>query len=322
MNGGSLILLEFQKPNIEITDVNPKHSYGKFVVEPLERGYATTLGNSLRRIMLSSLPGYAITSVKIEGVLHEFSTIEGIAEDVLEIILNLKKVVFKLNDDGPKTVFIQAQGEKDVTAADILVDADVAVLNPETHIALLMKGAELSMSMVIESGRGYVSSEKNKKEDTPIGTIPIDSIFTPVTKVNFSVENTRVGNVTDYDKLTLEVHTNGTITPEEAVSLASKVLNDHFKLFIDMNENLQNMTLMVERQENEKEKVLEMSIEELELSVRSSNCLRRADIHTVEQLISKSEDDMQKVRNLGKKSLNEIKKRLGEIGLSLRQGEE
>ncbi|MCL1802469.1 MAG: DNA-directed RNA polymerase subunit alpha [Eubacteriaceae bacterium] len=315
-------MLEFQKPNIEITDVNPQRSYGKFIVEPLERGYAITLGNSLRRIMLSSLPGYAITSVKIDGVLHEFSTLDGIAEDVLEIILNLKKVVFKLNDEGPKTVYIQAQGEKEVTAADILLDADVQVLNPNAHIALLMKGAELNMSLVIESGRGYVGSEKNKKEDTPIGTIPVDSIFTPVTKVNFSVENTRVGNVTDYDKLMLEVTTNGTISPEEAVSLASKVLNEHFQLFIDMNENILNLTLMVERQENEKEKVLDMSIEELELSVRSSNCLRRADIHTVEQLISKSEDDMQKVRNLGKKSLNEIKKRLGEIGLSLRQTEE
>ena len=315
-------MLEFQKPNIDITEVTPDRTFGKFVVEPLERGYATTLGNSLRRIMLSSLPGSAITSVKIDGVLHEFSTIEGVAEDVLEIIMNLKRVVFKVYDDGPKTVYIQAQGEKEVTAADIVADADVEVLNPDAHIALLMKGAELNMTMVIETGRGYTSSEKNKKEDMPIGTIPIDSIFSPVRKVNFTVENTRVGNVTDYDKLTLEVLTNGTITPEESVSLASKVLNDHFQLFIELNENLHNMSLMVEREENEKEKVLEMSIEELELSVRSSNCLRRADIHTVEQLISKSEEDMAKVRNLGKKSLNEIKKRMGEIGLSLRQSEE
>ena len=315
-------MLEFQKPNIDITEVTPDRTFGKFVVEPLERGYATTLGNSLRRIMLSSLPGSAITSVKIDGVLHEFSTIEGVAEDVLEIIMNLKRVVFKVYDDGPKTVYIQAQGEKEVTAADIVADADVEVLNPDAHIALLMKGAELNMTMVIETGRGYTSSEKNKKEDMPIGTIPIDSIFSPVRKVNFTVENTRVGNVTDYDKLTLEVLTNGTITPEESVSLASKVLNDHFQLFIELNENLHNMSLMVEREENEKEKVLEMSIEELELSVRSSNCLRRADIRTVEQLISKSEEDMAKVRNLGKKSLNEIKKRLGEIGLSLRQSEE
>lgn len=315
-------MLEFQKPNIEVTDVTPDRTYGKFVVEPLERGYATTLGNSLRRIMLSSLPGSAITSVKIDGVLHEFSTIEGVAEDILEIILNLKKVVFKVYDDGPKTVYIQAQGEKEVTAADIIADADVEILNPDAHIALLMKGAELNMSMIVETGRGYASSEKNKREDMPIGTIPVDSIFSPVRKVNFTVENTRVGNVTDYDKLTIEAWTDGTISPEESISLASKVLNDHFQLFIDLNESLQNMSLMVEREENEKEKVLEMSIEELELSVRSSNCLRRADIHTVEQLISKSEEDMAKVRNLGKKSLNEIKKRLSEIGLSLRQSDE
>ena len=314
-------MLEFQKPNIS-TDAGNTRDHGIFVVEPLERGYATTLGNSLRRIMLSSLPGYAVTSVKIDGVLHEFTTIDGIAEDVLEIILNLKNVVFKSYDEGPKTVYIQAQGEKEVTAADIITDADIEVLNPEAHIALLMRGAELNMSMVVEPGRGYVPSEKNKKEDTPIGTIPVDSIFTPVKKVNFTVENTRVGNVTDYDKLTLEVWTNGTITPEESISLASKVLNDHFQLFIDMNENIQSMTLMVEREENEKEKVLEMSIEELELSVRSSNCLRRADIHTVEQLIDKTEEDMAKVRNLGKKSLNEIKRRLSEIGLSLKQGDE
>ena len=315
-------MLEFQKPNIEILDVTEDKTYGKFIIEPLERGYATTLGNSLRRIMLSSLPGSAITSVKIDSVLHEFSTVEGVAEDVLEIILNLKKVVFKLYDEGPKTVYIQAQGEKTVTAADIITDADVEVLNPDAHIALLMKGAELNMSMVIETGIGYTSSEKNKREDMPIGTIPIDSIFSPVRKVNFMVENTRVGNVTDYDKLTVEVWTNGTISPQESVALASKVLNDHFQLFIDLNEDLQNMSLMVEREENEKEKVLEMSIEELELSVRSSNCLRRADIHTVEQLIERSEEDMAKVRNLGKKSLNEIKKRLSEIGLSLRQGDE
>ena len=315
-------MLEFQKPNIQITDVNADKTYGKFVVEPLERGYATTLGNSLRRIMLSSLPGSAITSVKIEGVLHEFTSIEGVSEDVLEIILNLKKIVFKLHDNGQKTVYIQAKGEKEVTGADIICDSEVEVLNPEAHIASLMSGAEINMSMTVETGRGYSASEKNKKEDMPIGTIPVDSIYTPVRKVNFTVENTRVGNVTDFDKLTLEVWTNGTITPEEAVSLASKVLNDHFKLFIDLNDNLQNVSLMVECKENEKEKVLEMSIDELELSVRSSNCLRRADIYTLDQLISKSEEDMAKVRNLGKKSLNEIKKRLSEIGLSLKQSDE
>ena len=315
-------MLEFQKPNIEITDVSPDKTYGKFVIEPLERGYATTLGNSLRRIMLSSLPGCAITSVKIDGVLHEFTTVEGVSEDVVELILNLKKVVFKMYDDGPKTVRIEASGEKDVTGADIICDADIEVLNPDVHIASLMKNAELNMSMIVENGRGYNSAEKNKKEDMPIGTIPIDSIFTPARKVNFAVENTRVGNITDLDKLTIEVWTNGTITPEESISLASKILNDHFQLFIDLNENLQNMSLMVEREESVKEKVLEMSIEELELSVRSSNCLRRADIHTVEQLINKTEDEMSKLRNLGKKSLNEIKKRLTEIGLSLKQNDD
>jgi DNA-directed RNA polymerase subunit alpha len=315
-------MLEFQKPNIEITDVSADRTYGKFVIEPLERGYATTLGNSLRRIMLSSLPGSAITNIKIDGILHEFTSVEGVSEDVLEIILNLKKVVFKMHETEPKTVYIQAKGEKEVTGADIICDSDIEVLNPQAHIASLMSGAELNMSMTVEMGRGYNASEKNKREDMPIGTIPVDSIYTPVRKVNFTVENTRVGNVTDYDKLKLEVWTNGTITPEEAVSLASKVLNDHFKLFIDLNENLHNVSLMVESKENEKEKVLEMSIDELELSVRSSNCLRRADIYTLEQLISKSEEDMSKVRNLGKKSLNEIKKRLGEIGLSLRQGDE
>lgn len=315
-------MLEFQKPNIEITDVSPDKTYGKFVVEPLERGYATTLGNSLRRVMLSSLPGCAITSVKIDGVLHEFSTIEGVAEDVVEIILNLKKVVFKNYSDEAKTVTIEVSGEKEVTGADIICDADVEVLNPDIHIATLMSGAKLGMSMVIENGRGYNSVEKNKKEDMPIGTIPIDSIFTPARRVNFTVENTRVGNITDFDKLTLEVWTNGTISPEEAVSLASKILNDHFQLFIDLNETLKSVSLMVEREENKKEKVLEMSIEELELSVRSNNCLRRADIHTVEQLINKTEDEMAKVRNLGKKSLNEIKKRLAEMGLSLKHGDE
>ena len=315
-------MLEFQKPNIEITDVSPDKTYGKFVIEPLERGYATTLGNSLRRIMLSSLPGCAITSVKIDGVLHEFTTVEGVSEDVVELILNLKKVVFKMYDDGPKTVRIEASGEKDVTGADIICDADIEVINPDVHIASLMKNAELNMSMIVENGRGYNSAEKNKKEDMPIGTIPIDSIFTPARKVNFAVENTRVGNITDLDKLTIEVWTNGTITPEESISLASKILNDHFQLFIDLNENLQNMSLMVEREESVKEKVLEMSIEELELSVRSSNCLRRADIHTVEQLINKTEDEMSKIRNLGKKSLNEIKKRLTEIGLSLKQNDD
>ena len=315
-------MLEFQKPNIEIIDVSADRTYGKFIVEPLQRGYATTLGNSLRRIMLSSLPGSAITSVKIEGVLHEFSAIEGVSEDVLEIILNLKKVIFKMHDSDPKTVFINVKTVGDVTAADIVCDSDIEVLNPEQHIATICSGGQLEMSMIVEMGTGYTASEKNKRDDMPVGTIPVDSIFSPARKVNFNVENTRVCYVTDYDKLTLEVWTDGTISPQESVSLASKVLNEHLQLFIDLNESLQNVSFMVEREENEKEKVLEMSIEELELSVRSSNCLRRADINTVEQLIAINEDDMAKVRNLGKKSLNEIKKRLSEMGLSLNQGDE
>lgn len=315
-------MLEFQKPNIDIVDRSADKTYGKFVVEPLEKGYATTLGNSLRRIMLSSLPGAAVTSIKIDGVQHEFSTVNGVAEDVLEIILNLKRVVFKMYDDAPKTVFIQATGEKEVTAGDIIVDSDIKVLNPDQHIALLMKGAELNMTLTVEAGRGYTPSEKHNREELPIGTIPVDSIFSPVRKVNFKVEDCRVGGDIGYDKLILEVWTNGTISPEESVSLASRVLNDHFQLFIDLNENMKNMSVMVEREECEKERVLEMSIEELELSVRSSNCLRRADIHTVEQLVSRTEEEMSKVRNLGKKSLNEIKKKLTEIGLSLKSSDE
>jgi len=315
-------MLEFEKPRIDIKKLASEKDYGEFVVEPLERGYATTLGNSLRRIMLSSMPGAAVTSIRIDGVLHEFSTVEGVKEDVLEIILNLKQLAIKMDTPGAKTIYIQAEGEKDVVAGDIMVDADVEIMNPELHIASLMKNAQLNMEITVENGRGYVASEKNKREDMPVGTIPVDSIFTPVKKVNFTVDNTRVGNVTDYDKLDMKIWTDGTITPEECISLAAKVLNEHLQLFIDMNENLKNMTLMVEREENEKEKVLEMSIEELELSVRSNNCLRRANINTVQELINKTEEDMAKVRNLGKKSLNEIKKRLAEIGLSLKPSDE
>lgn len=317
-------MLEFQKPNIKTFDADEDHKYARFVVEPLERGYGTTLGNSLRRVMLSTLPGAAVSMIKIDGVQHEFSTIPGVTEDVLEIILNLKKIVFKMYDEeqSTKTVYIEAHGECEVTGGDIKCDSDIKVLNPDAHIATLMKGAELNMQLTVEAGRGYTPSEKNKREDLPIGTIPVDSIFTPVLKVNFKVENTRVGNVTDYDRLILEVWTNGTISPSEAVSMASKVLNDHFAMFIELNDSMKNMSLMVEREESEKGRVLEMSIEELELSVRSSNCLRRADIHTVEQLVARSEEEMSKVRNLGKKSLNEIKKRLAEIGLSLRASDE
>lgn len=315
-------MIEIEKPKIEVIEVSDDNRYGKFVVEPLERGYGTTLGNSLRRIMLSSLPGIAVTSVKIDGVLHEFSTIPGVKEDVVEIILNLKNLAVKLYSDEPKLVRIEAKGEGEVVAGDIIVDADVEILNPELHIAELSSGAELNMEIVLERGRGYVSSEKNKSKDQPIGTIPVDSSFTTVKKVNYTVEDTRVGQVTDFDKLTLELWTDGTISPEEAVSLSAKILNEHLSLFIDLTDHVGTVEIMVEKEENKKEKMLEMSIEELELSVRSSNCLRRANINTVEELTQKSEEDMMKVRNLGKKSLNEIKFKLAEIGLGLRQSDE
>ena len=315
-------MLEFQKPKIEIAEISKDGTYGKFVVEPLERGYGITIGNSLRRIMLSSLPGAAVTNIKIEGVLHEFATIEGVAEDVLQIILNLKMLAVKLNVQGPVEVAIRKSGEGNVTAGDIIHDADVEIINPDLHIASLMEDGNLDMTITIDSGRGYVPSEKNQIEGMPIGTLPVDSIFTPVKKVNYTVENTRVGNITDYDKLSIMVWTDGTIQPKEAVSLASKVINDHLQLFIEMNASLPESSLMVEREENEKEKVLEMSIDELELSVRSSNCLKRTNINTVEELISRTEEEMGRVKNLGKKSLTEIKKKLAEIGLSFRQGEE
>lgn len=315
-------MIEIEKPKIEVIEISEDNKYGKFVVEPLERGYGTTLGNSLRRIMLSSLPGVAVTSVKIDGVLHEFSTVPGVKEDVVEIILNLKGLAAKLYSDEPKIVRIESKGEGEVTAGDIIADADVEILNPELHIADLSAGAELNMEIVLEKGRGYVASEKNKSKDQPIGTIPVDSSFTTVQKVNYAVEDTRVGQVTDFDKLTLELWTDGTITPEEAVSLSAKILNEHLSLFIDLTDHVGTVEIMVEKEENKKEKMLEMSIEELELSVRSSNCLRRANINTVEELTQKSEEDMMKVRNLGKKSLNEIKFKLAEIGLGLRQSDE
>ena len=315
-------MIEIEKPRIEIIELSDDDTYGKFSVEPLERGYGITLGNSLRRILLSSLPGAAVTSVKIEGVLHEFSTVPGVAEDVVEIILNLKKIAAKLYSEEPKLVRIEKKGEGEVTAADIIGDADVEILNPDLHIATLSKDAELNMEIVFEKGRGYVSSDKNKKQEQPIGTIPIDSSFTPVRKVNYDVTDTRVGQVIDYDKLTMEVWTDASLSPEEAVSLAAKILNEHLNLFINLTEHASTVEIMVEKEENKKEKMLEMSIEELELSVRSSNCLRRANINTVEQLTQKSEEDMMKVRNLGKKSLNEIKRKLAEIGLGLRQSDE
>ncbi len=315
-------MIEIEKPRIEIIELSDDDNYGKFAVEPLERGYGVTLGNSLRRIMLSSLPGVAVTSVKIQGVLHEFSTVVGVAEDVVEIILNLKKIAAKIYSDEPKIVRIEHKGEGNITAGDIICDADVEILNPDLHIATLSKDGDLNMEIVLEKGRGYVSSDKNKKPEQPLGTIPIDSSFTPVKKVNYDVSDTRVGQVIDYDKLTLQVWTDATLSPEEAVSLAAKILNEHLNLFIDLNEHASTVEIMVEKEENKKEKMLEMSIEELELSVRSSNCLRRANINTVDQLNQKSEEDMMKVRNLGKKSLNEIKHKLAEIGLGLRQSDE
>lgn len=315
-------MIEIEKPKIECVEVSPDNAFGKFTVEPLERGYGTTLGNSLRRILLSSLPGAAVTSVKIDGVLHEFSTVNGVVEDVTEIILNIKGLAIKLHSDGPKMLIIEKTGEGEVTAADIKSDADVEILNPELHIATLADNGKLYMEITINRGRGYVLAEKNKNASQPIGVIPVDSIYTPVRKVNFIVENTRVGQVTDYDKLTIDIWTNGSITPYEALSLGAKILNEHLKLFIDLSDNARNAEIMVEKEETKKEKVLEMTIEELDLSVRSYNCLKRAAINTVEDLISKTEEDMMKVRNLGRKSLEEVVQKLESLGLSLAPSEE
>ena len=314
-------MISIEKPNVECIDTGD--TYGKFTLEPLERGFGTTVGNSLRRVLLSSLPGYAITSVKIDGVLHEFTTIKGVKEDVTEIVLNLKSVILKINGDGPKTMYIEASGAGEVTAGDIKGDSDVEILNPELHIASLDKGAKLSMELTADVGRGYISAERNKQEmDMPIGKIAIDSIYTPVLKVNYTVENTRVGQRIDFDKLTLEVWTNGTISAKEAVSLGAKILNDHLKLFIDLSENEFMTDVLVEKDDNSREKVLEMTIEELDLSVRSFNCLKRAGINTVEDLTNRSEDDMMKVRNLGKKSLDEVIAKLDSLGFTLRKEED
>ena len=315
-------MIEIEKPTIECIFSTEDPNYGKFVVEPLERGYGTTLGNSLRRILLSSLPGVAVTSVKIDGILHEFSTIPGVKEDVTEIILNLKKLAIKLNGENTKRVLINAIGPKEVTAADILGDSDVEIFNPELHIATLEENATLIMEINMARGRGYVPAEMNKDENTPISVIPTDSIYTPVRKVNFTVENTRVGQVTEYDKLILEIWTDGSITPSEGVSIGSKIMQEHLNLFVELTDSAEGMEIMVEKEENQKEKALEMTIEELELSVRSFNCLKRAAINTVEELTHKSEEDMMKVRNLGKKSLDEVKHKLEELGLGLRQSDE
>ena len=315
-------MIEIEKPTIECIFSDEDPNYGKFVVEPLERGYGTTLGNSLRRILLSSLPGVAVTSVKIDGILHEFSTIPGVKEDVTEIILNLKKLAIKLNGENTKRVLINAIGPKEVTAADILGDADVEIFNQDLHIATLEENATLIMEINLARGRGYVPAEMNKDENTPISVIPTDSIYTPVRKVNFTVENTRVDQVTDYDKLILEIWTDGSITPSEGVSIGAKIMQEHLNLFVELTDSTESMEIMVEKEENQKEKALEMTIEELELSVRSFNCLKRAAINTVEELTQRSEEDMMKVRNLGKKSLDEVKHKLEELGLSLRQSDE
>lgn len=319
-------MFEFEKPKIDIAEISEDNRYGRFVIEPLERGYGTTLGNSLRRIMLSSLPGAAVSSVKIEGVLHEFSTIPGVKEDVTEVILNIKQLAIKNNSDSnePKVAYIEFEGEGVVTGADIQADPDIEIVNKDLVIATLSGGADskLFMELTISKGRGYVGADKNKTEDQPIGVIPVDSIFTPVERVNLIVENTRVGQITDFDKLSLEVWTNGSLSPDEAVSLAAKVLNEHLNLFIDLSENAKNAEIMVEKEDDEKEKVLEMSIDELELSVRSYNCLKRAGINTVEELTNRTPDDMMKVRNLGRKSLEEVLQKLNELGLQLKPNDE
>ena len=319
-------MVVFNKPKIEIADISEDKKYGKFVVEPLERGYGTTLGNSLRRIMLSSLPGSAVSQVKIDGVLHEFSSIPGVKEDVTEIIMNIKSLSIKNNSDSdePKVAYIDFEGEGVVTAADIQCDPDIEILNPEVVIAHLNGGADskLSMELIITKGRGYISADKNKNDSLPIGVIAVDSIYTPVERVNMSVQNTRVGQVTDFDKLTLDVYTNGTLETDEAVSLAAKVLSEHLKLFIDLSENARNAEVIVDAVDDEIDKVLEMNIDELELSVRSYNCLKRAGINTVEELTNKTPEDMMKVRNLGRKSLDEVLAKLKELGLELRPSDE
>jgi len=316
-------MIGIEKPSITTVDLSDDGSHGIFVVEPLERGYGTTLGNSLRRVLLSSLTGYAITSVKIYGVLHEFSTIDGVKEDVTEIVLNLKNVILKIFGDEPKTMYIDVSNATEITAGDIQTDSEVEILNPDWHIATLSPDAHVRMELTADIGRGYVSAERNKALLNPaIGVIAIDSIYTPVSKVNYTVENTRVGDITDYDKLTLEVWTNGTLTAKDAVSFAAKILNEHLNLFVDLSEEAGNVEVMVVKDTDSNKQTLEMTVEELDLSVRSFNCLKRANIHKVGDLIEKTEDDMMKVRNLGKKSLDEVVAKLAQFGLSLRQEDE
>ena len=316
-------MMEIERPRIDTANLSADGRYGKFVVEPLERGFGTTLGNSLRRVLLSSLPGVAVTSIKIDGVVHEFSTIEGVKEDVTEIVLNVKGITAKLYSDTPKTVRIEASGEGEVTAGSIQQDAELEVLNPDWHIATLADGAKLVMELTFDKGRGYVPAERNKQnaEQAPLGSLPVDSIYTPVLKVNYGVENTRVGQITDYDKLTLEVWTDGTISAQEAVSLAARIMTEHLNLFVNLSQEAMDAEIMVEKDDKGKEKVLEMTIEELDLSVRSFNCLKRAGINTVADLINTSEEDMMKVRNLGRKSLEEVIKKLDDMGLKLSSGD-
>jgi DNA-directed RNA polymerase subunit alpha len=313
-------MIEIEKPRIEKVELTD--DYGKFVVEPLERGYGLTLGNALRRILLSSLPGTAVTSVHIDGVLHEFSTIEGVVEDTVDIVLNLKKLLVKLHGEDPVTIRVEAKGPGPLLAGNISTDPSVEILNPDLVIATLQEGAELKMDLTVARGRGYVSAERNKRPDHPIGLIPVDSIFTPVTKAVYTVEDTRVGQITEYDRLVLEVWTNRTIAPDSAVSLAAQILMEHFKLFTDLADDVDKVEIMVEKEEENIDRLMEMTVEELDLSVRSYNCLKRAGINTVDELIRKTEEDMMKVRNLGKKSLAEIKEKLAELGLSLRKSDE
>ena len=316
-------MIEIEKPRIEAIDLAADGTYGKFTVEPLERGYGTTLGNSLRRVLLSSLPGVAVTSIKIDGVLHEFSTIEGVKEDVTEIVLNVKGLIAKINGDGPKTVYIEAEGPCEVTAGSIKCDSEVEILVPDMHIATIGEGGRLFMELTLDKGRGYVPADRNKQLMNPvIGVIPVDSIYTPVVKVNYTVENTRVGQITDYDKLTLEVWTNGVLCAQEAVSLGARVLTEHLNLFVDLSGDSQNGPILVQSDNQAQTTVLSMTIEELDFSVRSFNCLKRAGINTVEDLISRTEDDMMKVRNLGRKSLEEVINKLESLGLALRDDEE
>lgn len=317
-----MLMIEIEKPRIEIVEVSEDNTYGKFIVEPLERGYGTTLGNGLRRVLLSSLPGAAISSIKVQGVLHEFSTVSGVLEDIPEIILNIKDIAAKLYSDEPVILRLEAEGPQVITAGDIITGPDVEILNKDHYIATINEDGKLYMELEMIRGRGYNVAERNKREGQPVGVIPIDSSFTPVNKVNFTVENTRVGQITDYDKLTLEVWTNGTMKPDEATSLGAKILTEHLNLFIGLTDHVNDVEIMVEKEEDKKEKVLEMTVEELDLSVRSYNCLKRAGINTVDELTQRTEEDMMKVRNLGKKSLEEIQGKLSELELSLRKNDE